>query len=176
MSPEVSSLRTLRRLLVRFRPVAWAAAGVFVLLLLRTVVDVFGPYVLGKTIDQLAGMAGVGGELPASYTILVVILGALALAKLLLWYASQVAAASVGQDLENHLRADLFAHVMRLRFTYHDENRSGKTIARVTKTSPASVRYTAARLTILPCSPSPARWPTPTFGVRRKSAHARLSS
>ena len=45
-------------------------------------------------------------------------------------YASQVAAARLGQDLENELRTDLFRHVLALRFRYHDENRSGKTIAR----------------------------------------------
>ena len=130
MSPEVSSLRTLRRLIGRFRPVAWAAAGVFVLLLVRSLADVLGPYVLGKTLDRLAGVADTGGVLPRSYILLIVILGALVLAKTVLWYASQVAATSVGQDLENRLRADLFRHVTRLRFTYHDENRSGKTIAR----------------------------------------------
>jgi ATP-binding cassette subfamily B protein len=41
-----------------------------------------------------------------------------------------VCAASLGQDVENRLRSDLFAQVMRLRFRWHDENRSGKTIAR----------------------------------------------
>ena len=47
-----------------------------------------------------------------------------------LQYASATAAASLAQDLENGLRRELFAKVMRLRFRWHDENRSGKTIAR----------------------------------------------
>jgi ATP-binding cassette subfamily B protein len=47
-----------------------------------------------------------------------------------LQWATAIGGARLGQDLENALRSELFAKVMRLRFRWHDENRSGKTIAR----------------------------------------------
>src|SRR6185503_20921866 len=51
-------------------------------------------------------------------------------ARTTLMYFSTLAAAAVAQKIENRLRSELFAKVTSLRFTYHDENRSGKTIAR----------------------------------------------
>ena len=126
---EVSSFPTLKRLVGRFRPVFWASCGVFLLLMLRSVADLMVPFVLGRALDKLVGQEG-SGVLPDGYLTFVWLLGGLVVAKAAFWFGGQVASASVSQRVENRLRADLFQHVTRLRFTYHDENRSGKTIAR----------------------------------------------
>src|SRR5204863_1547865 len=70
------------------------------------------------------------GAIPETFRTLVVLLGASILLRSALQWTATTAAAALGQDLENRLRRDLFAQVMRLRFRWHDENRSGKTIAR----------------------------------------------
>jgi len=126
VSPEVDSLRTLRRLLGRFAPVRWAAAGVFSVLAVRTALEIVVPMLVGESVKSLEGH---DGSLPGGFGRLIWLLAGVLVLRALVHYFSQVAATRVGQDLENRLRADLFAHITRLRFTYHDKNRSGKTIA-----------------------------------------------
>ncbi len=132
-SPEAApelGLKTFERLLARFRPRRVAASGVFLLLLVRSGLEIAYPLVLGSVIDALAGTRGTGTGLPPGYLLLVALFAAIVLARNAALFASQVAAARLGQDLENKLRRDLFQHVLMLRFRYHDENRSGKTLAR----------------------------------------------
>ena len=122
--------KTLGRLLGRFRPRRAAAGGVFLLLLLRSALEIAYPLLLGAVVEALAGREGTGGGLPGGYVRLVVLVGVVVLVRNGALFASQLAAARLGQDLENTLRGDLFRHVLNLRFSYHDENRSGKTLAR----------------------------------------------
>jgi ATP-binding cassette subfamily B protein len=100
------------------------------LFLVRSALEVAVPFLLGWTIDSLDGHVGRGGGLPPAFTSALVWLGAAYVARNLVVYAVAVASASLGQDLENRLRSELFRCVTRLRFRWHDENRSGKTIAR----------------------------------------------
>ena len=67
--------------------------------------------------------------MPPEFEQAVFVLGLVLLNKSLVFYVTQVEAVRLAQDLENRLRSDLFDHVMRLRFVFHDENRSGKTIS-----------------------------------------------
>jgi ATP-binding cassette subfamily B protein len=128
--PDVRTWPTFARLLRRFRPRAAATAGVLGLHVLRSAFDLATPVLLGLTVGSLEGREGSGGGLPADFTTLLVALcGAMACHAVLQW-ATAVGGARLGQDLENALRSELFAKVMRLRFRWHDENRSGKTISR----------------------------------------------
>ncbi len=128
--PEVNSAKTIRRLVGRFRPV-WIGAGiVFALLMIRSAVEIVYPRLIAKNIDALVERYGSGGELPDHYILLLwALVGVIAL-RAAAWYASGVMAARVGMAAENQLRSDLFHRLMRLRFTYHDANRSGATIVR----------------------------------------------
>jgi ATP-binding cassette subfamily B protein len=103
---------------------------VFCLLVLRSILDVLPPFLIAAALDRLAPLTGRSGSFPPGFMPLFLLLAGVLTAKLFAFYASQVAAVRLGQDLENDFRTDLFRQVMRLRFTYHDENRSGKTIAR----------------------------------------------
>ncbi len=123
-------LSTLARLAGRFRPRAARTAGVLGLLLVRGGLEAAWPLLVAAAIDRLLGHEGGGGGLPPGYAALLVVLGATALVRNALVFVSQVAAARLGQDLENALRSDLLGHVLALRFRYHDVNRSGATIAR----------------------------------------------
>ena len=129
-TPRVESLPVLGRLLRRFAPHKAAALGVFGLLLLRSGFEIAFPLLVAAVIDDLAPLAGRGGALPGGFVALLVALGGVMVLRNVFLYAAQVSAASLGQTLENELRSDLFRHVLALRFRYHDENRSGKTIAR----------------------------------------------
>lgn len=127
---DAASFGVFARLWGRFLPVWPSAAGVFLLALLRTTLDLLPPTLLGLAIGELGEVHATGGELPEGYVGLLWVLGALLLARNGVFYAAQVAQAALAQKLENALRWELFEKVLRLRFTYHDENRSGKTIAR----------------------------------------------
>src|SRR5262245_8729703 len=131
--PDARPVRTwptYARLIGRFRPRAAATAGVLLLYLLRSAVDLAMPVLLGLTVGSLEGREGAGGSLPPAFTSLLAALCAVIVLLGFLQWAVAVASARLGQYLENQLRADLFAKVLRLRFRWHDENRSGKTIAR----------------------------------------------
>jgi len=126
-APEIESLPTLRRLLARFWPSRGRAAGVFALQLLQTCLEIGYPVLVGAVVGALADHAG-SGRLPSTFTTLVAVVAMIVAARSMNHYVTQVAATRLAQDIENRLRSDLFEHVTRLRFTYHDQNRSGKTI------------------------------------------------
>ncbi len=127
---STASVETLRRLIACFRPVLGAALGVIALILLRTAFDSVYPLLVSRVVEMLPTPEHARGfDFGPVYGVLLALAGVL-LGKHLAFYFSTVAAASVGQDLENNMRTRLFDHVMHLRFRYHDKNRSGKTIAR----------------------------------------------
>ena len=129
-TPEVHNLRTLKRLLGRFRTV-WAASAVLaLLLLLRSGLEIAYPFLVGTVMDRLVGYEGSGGSLPDGYVTLIGLLTAVIVVRAITFYLSGVQAARIGQAVENGLRSELFEKVARLRFRYHDANRSGATIVR----------------------------------------------
>lgn len=130
IAPVPAALRSwplLRCLFARFRPVAAGAAGAFALVLLRTALELSVPFVIERAVDLLAGARG---AMPAGFGVLLWTLAGLLVARTVVTYASAVASASVAQTIENRLRSDLFRRVTELRFRWHDQNRSGRTIVR----------------------------------------------
>ena len=127
---RVENLRTLRRLVGRFRPLWRGALVVFLLLLLRSLLEIAYPRLVASIVDSLVGSAGEQVALPTGYLTMIALLGGVIGLRALAFYASGVQSAAVGMHAENRLRSELFHHLMRLRFTYHDANRSGATIVR----------------------------------------------
>lgn len=127
--PDVRSARTLARLVRRFVPFRAETSGTLFLYLARTACDLSVSWLIGVAIGMLATAHG-KGVLPDEFVSAVWILAVVMVARISLMYLSTVAAAALSQKIENGLRSELFAKVTNLRFTYHDENRSGKTIAR----------------------------------------------
>ncbi len=128
--PEVQNLATLKRLVGRFAYVKWGAATVFLILLVRSALEIAHPLLIAIVVDELVGFEGTNVGLPDGFVRMLVFLGVVIAARGLLFYASGTMAARVSMDVENRLRTDLFTQVMNLRFTYHDKNRSGATIVR----------------------------------------------
>ncbi len=127
--PDVRSARTLAKLIRRFAPLKAETSGTVLLYLARTACDLTVSWLIGVAIGMLATAHG-KGALPDEFVSAVWLLAAVMVARISLMYLSTVAAAALAQQIENALRSELFAKVTSLRFTYHDENRSGKTIAR----------------------------------------------
>lgn len=124
-----SSLTTQLRMLRRFKPHARLASTVFALQLVETALELVHPILVAAVIGTLVGHAGDHGPLPDAFVNTIVLLVLVLVSKALITYLATVSAARLSQDLENGLRTDLFRHVTRLRFRFHDQNRSGKTIA-----------------------------------------------
>lgn len=134
-SPEATSTLvpkgTLKRLIGYFGTVKLRTAGVFVLVGLLGIMEIAQPWLIAVVLGRLAGdSAAEVSWLPGTYADLLIVLAMALALKHMLFYVSHVCAATVGQDLENGLRARLFHQVLALRFTYHDKNRSGETIAK----------------------------------------------
>ena len=116
-------------MVARFRPVRAAAAGVFGLVVVRSLLDIAYPRLVAEVFADLSDQVG-RAEVSTGIWGLLGALGLVILGRQVLFYVSHVAATRVGQVLENDLRSELFDRVMHLRFRYHDRNRSGETIAR----------------------------------------------
>src|SRR5262245_53738361 len=110
---NVRTWPTFVRLLRRFRPRARATAGVLCLHLLRSAFDLATPVLLGYTAASLDGRGGAGGTLPAAFTTLLAALSAVIALHAVLQWSTAMASARLGQDLENRLRSELFAKVLR---------------------------------------------------------------
>jgi ATP-binding cassette subfamily B protein len=118
------------RLVARYRTRWPAVTGALALLLTWAGLELAIPLLVSDAIRRLEPWIGFGPSLPDEYWRLVGWLGLAFGVKLVLHYSADLSLGIVGQRMENDLRRALFAHVLRLRFTYHDENRSGATIAR----------------------------------------------
>ncbi|MGE0191626.1 MAG: ABC transporter ATP-binding protein [Planctomycetota bacterium] len=130
--PAIARQRdTLARMVARFRPLQVPSLVVLTLLLARTAAEIGQPWLVASAMQLLAEPAAkTSGVVPEAFRTTLLLLAGVMVAKQVLFYAAHVGASRIGQDLENGLRADLFDKVLALRFRYHDENRSGETIAR----------------------------------------------
>ncbi|MCC7138535.1 MAG: ABC transporter ATP-binding protein [Planctomycetes bacterium] len=129
-APVVRTGATLRRLLARFRPHRGRAVGVGLLYLVRTGLMVATPALLGEAVGAVSDLEGAGGDLPPRFVLYTGLYALAIVLRAVVFFLVTTAAAALAQDVEGDLRRELFATTMRLRFRWHDENRSGKTIAR----------------------------------------------
>ena len=100
----------LRRLVGRFHPVRLRVFGIFLLVLLRSALEIAGPFLTAAVIGTLVVDEAVPDVLPDDYVVLVWVLAGVYVLKNIVFYISQVAAARLAMDLENGLR-----HSLRVR-------------------------------------------------------------
>ena len=129
-APAIRSWATSRRLIGRFAPFRLRTGLILLLQFVRVGLELASPLLLGTTIGSLDGFEGTKGPLPDRFVLFVSIYAGTVVLRSLAQYVSALATTSLAQDVENGLRSELFSKVMRLRFRWHDQNRSGKTIAR----------------------------------------------
>lgn len=128
---SVGSRFALARLFRRFLPLKGWSFGVFMILLVRTVLELLAPLLMGEALDRIGPAApGAARALPEAFITMLWLLGGVMVLRAGAVFWSSVATQSLGQELENRFRTDLFTKVAHLHFKYHDANRSGTTIAR----------------------------------------------
>lgn len=103
----------------------------FIFSLLAMGLDLVGPYVIGRLLDQEL-VNGLGPRDPRTYLILVgVYLGAIALSSafaFLYTYYFNKTANKVAKDMQE----DVFAHLQKMPISYFDSMASGRIVARIT--------------------------------------------
>lgn len=123
----ISPLQSLRRLLAYLQPFLPAMGGVFGIVLLYTLLDLAGPYLMGVAIDRFISVGDAAG------------VGRIALLMLGVYFASAALHAAgdawiahVSQRALQQLRQDLFSHLQSLPLAFYDHNPSGGLMSRLT--------------------------------------------
>lgn len=119
--------QALRRGVPYLKPYRATLALVFILMLLYTLLDLLGPYLMGVAIDRFIDQKDAPG------------LARIALLMLLVYVLSmgfQAGAdfvmARISQSALKHLRQDLFDHLQSLSLSFYDRNPAGELMSRLT--------------------------------------------
>ena len=118
---------TLRRLLATLRPYRRALLGVFVLVVMTTLLGLITPYLMRVAIDTFISTEDLTGLLWTVIGMLGAHLGA--------WVTSgiqSVVMARVSQQSMRTLRRDLFDHLQTLSLSFFDRNQPGELMSRLT--------------------------------------------
>jgi ATP-binding cassette subfamily B protein len=104
----------------------WTLVGVVFLVLLTTILDVVGPYLMGVAIDTFI----MKDDLPGLARIALVMLGVYVLASLGIWLQETIMA-GVAQRTVRDMRNDLFAKLQTLSLRYFDQHPHGDLMSRL---------------------------------------------
>ncbi len=135
---------TLWRLLATLRPYRWALIGVFVLVVVDTLLGLLVPFLIGLSIDQFIAT----GDLAGLLRIVLLMLGAYAGA----WLAEigqGVVMARVSQQAMRSLRRNLFEHLQTLSLSFFDRHPHGELMSRLTNDLDAISRVLSQNVTDL---------------------------
>ncbi|HLF81482.1 MAG TPA: ABC transporter ATP-binding protein, partial [Anaerolineales bacterium] len=117
----------LTRLLPYLRPFRTTLILVFALVLIYTLLGLFGPYLMGMAIDRF-----IAGKDPAGLArTALLMLGAYLLSNLFQVVANWLMA-GVSQRSLKQIRGDLFQHLQRLSLNFFDRNPAGELMSRLT--------------------------------------------
>ena len=127
---------TLRRLLATLRPYKWVLVGVFVLVVVNTLLNLLVPFLMGLSIDRFIATGDLAGLLRIVLLMLGAYLGA--------WLAKvgqNVIMARVSQKAMRSLRRDLFEHLQTLSLSFFDRHPHGELMSRLTNDMNAPVTF-----------------------------------
>jgi ATP-binding cassette subfamily B multidrug efflux pump len=127
-----NSRDTIRRLIAYVRPYRGMALVVAALVVVGSMLNLFGPILLGQAIDHYVIPRDADGLLGLVVRLLLIYAGA-GIATIL----QGLIMVQIGQRLVADLRAELFAHLQRLSMDYHDRHRVGDLMSRVTNDTDA---------------------------------------
>jgi ATP-binding cassette subfamily B protein len=135
---------TLRRLIAYLRPYKWVLVGVLLLVVVSSVLDLLGPFLIGVAIDGFIATGDVGGLL----RIVLLMLGTY----LLSWLtqiAQNTIMATAAQKAMRVLRRDLFEHLQTLSLSFFDRHPHGELMSRLTNDLDAISRVLSQNVTQL---------------------------
>lgn len=119
--------KSLQRLVAYFAPYKKTLILVFFLVVLYTLADLAGPYLLGLAIDDYIVPKDLEGLARISLILLVAYLFSTVLQALTGWLM-----ASVSQGALKRMRTDLFNHLQELSLRFFDKNKAGDLMSRLT--------------------------------------------
>ncbi len=135
---------TLRRLVAYLRPYRVAIAIVFVLVVISSLLDLAGPYLIGVAIDRFIAAGDRAGLLRVTLLLLGSYAG--------IWLTQVTQGyiiAEVSQRMMRSLRRDLFAHLQTLSLSFFDKHPHGELMSRLTNDLEAISRVLSQNLTQL---------------------------
>ncbi|MCE5260308.1 MAG: ABC transporter ATP-binding protein/permease [Chloroflexi bacterium] len=101
--------------------------GIILLVIASSAIDLLGPYLMGRAIDEYIGK----GNLAGLARMLLLMVAAYAAASLLVWLQSYLAI-GLSMQVVRDLREDLFSRMQRLPLRYFDAHSHGDTMSRLT--------------------------------------------
>jgi ATP-binding cassette subfamily B multidrug efflux pump len=119
--------RALVRLIPYLTPYKFRLILVFVFVLLYTLLDLIGPYLLGVAIDDYLIPKNLQGLVPIAFSMLAVYLLSSGFQ-----IASERLMAQLSQQALKGIRADLFNHLQSLSLSFYDRNPAGELMSRLT--------------------------------------------
>ncbi len=134
----------MRRLLATLRPHRWVLVGVFILVIVSTLLDLLAPFLMGRAIDQFIAAGDLAGLQRIILLMLAAYLGA--------WLARAVQSvmmAKVSQQAMRTLRRDLFEHLQMLSLRFFDRHPHGELMSRLTNDLDAISRVLSQNVTDL---------------------------
>jgi ATP-binding cassette subfamily B protein len=117
----------LTRLLPFLRPFRNALLAVFALVLIYTLLGLFGPYLMGVAIDRF-----IAGKDPAGLARTALLMLAAYLLSNLFQAIANWITAGVSQQALKRIRGDLFEHLQGLSLSFFDRNPAGELMSRLT--------------------------------------------
>jgi ATP-binding cassette subfamily B multidrug efflux pump len=136
--------QALARLLRYLRPFKWSLALVLVLVLLYTVLGLFGPYLVGRAIDQF-----IAGKDAAGLAKLALLMFGAYLFSNLFQVAANWIMARLSQQALQVLRRDLFAHIQSFSLGFFDTHPAGELMSRLTNDTDAINQAVSQNVTAL---------------------------
>jgi len=118
--------KVLRRLLAYLRPEAWPIAGVTVLVVLTTGLELAGPYLVGVAIDRFIARSDLAGLM----RVVLLMVGVYTLAWLA-QYRQSYQMVAITQRVLRVLRRDLFQHLQTLSLRFFDQRPTGELMSRL---------------------------------------------
>jgi ATP-binding cassette subfamily B multidrug efflux pump len=115
------------RLLAYMIPHRWTLAGIFILVVIGTLLDLAGPALMGMAIDRFISAGDLGGLLR-----LAVLMLAVYALSWLAQLAQGVVMAATAQKAMRVLRRDLFEHLQTLSLSFFDRHPHGELMSRLT--------------------------------------------
>jgi len=140
---------TSRRLIIYLRPYKWALVGVFILVVVSSVLDLMGPFLIGVAIDRFIDPNGVlFGDVGGLLRVILLLVGAY-LASWLAQIGQGTIMATVAQGAMRTLRRDLFEHLQTLSLSFFDRHPHGELMSRLTNDLDAISRVLSQNVTQL---------------------------
>jgi ATP-binding cassette, subfamily B, multidrug efflux pump len=118
---------TLFRLGGYLKPQRWLLAGTAMLVIVTSLVDLLGPYLMGLAIDSYINK----GDLPGLASLLGLMIGTYVIAAAGTWLQSYMMA-GVAQRAVRDMRRDLFARLQTLPLRFFDQRSHGELMSRLT--------------------------------------------